>query len=153
MYKRQDPYGPLLTFRVDKTCNVTITANVSRAGATGVVMEDPDEDPVVNLPETFLVEICAVPDECYVGMVDYAEWDIVGKPLCWCYPRQCLGDADGLVYGKLLHWVSIPDLTILKDAWSKAVTDPLWTSDMACADFDHAPVSYTHLTLPTTPYV
>jgi hypothetical protein len=71
-------------------------------------------------------------------MADWDEFVAVGMPECWCYPRQCLGDADGLSFGAKDHfWVSIPDLTILKAAWNKAIgdmTDPTWI----CADFDHA---------------
>jgi hypothetical protein len=131
-----DPCGPILTFRVDKACNVTITANVSRAGPTGVVMEDPDEVVTVNLPPVLLVDVCATV-LCYDLMADAAEWDIVGQPDCWCYPRQCLGDADGLPYGKSNYYVSIPDLTILKAAWNKQAS--ALSGNEACADFDHLP--------------
>ncbi|HUW20535.1 MAG TPA: Calx-beta domain-containing protein [Sedimentisphaerales bacterium] len=75
--------------------------------------------------------------ECYDGMADYAQWDLVGMPGCWCYPRQCLGDADGLPYGKNNYWVAIPDLTILKAAWNKPKEQLV--GNEACADFDHLP--------------
>lgn len=68
---------------------------------------------------------------------DYTTWIDVGKPGCWCYPRQCHGDADGLAYGKKNYWVSIPDLTILKSAWNKPIEDLV--GDGICADFDHRP--------------
>jgi hypothetical protein len=69
-------------------------------------------------------------------MADYAEWSTVGKPICWCYPRQCLGDADGLSEGKNNYWVAINDLTILKAAWSKPLGGLV--GNEICADFDHA---------------
>ncbi len=132
-----DPSGDLVAVTVDKDCTLTITANISRAGSTGVVMESPDEAVTVNLPTVPIsVEGCGL---CYSGQPDENQWDLVGQPICWCYPRQCLGDADGLPYGKFNYYVSIPDLDILKDAWNKNTDDPLWNTDMACADFDHLP--------------
>jgi len=68
---------------------------------------------------------------------DYFQWLDVGKPDCWCYPRQCHGDADGLPYGKNNYWVAIPDLTILKNAWNKPLG--LLVGNEICADFDHLP--------------
>ena len=44
------PSGELVSFMVSKSCCLTISANVSRAGTTGVVMEDPDEVVTVNSP-------------------------------------------------------------------------------------------------------
>jgi hypothetical protein len=41
------------------------------------------------------------PEECFPpNHPDYNEWVAVGKPHCWCYPRQCQGDADGLLRAK-----------------------------------------------------
>ncbi len=68
---------------------------------------------------------------------DYAEWVNVGKPTCWCYPRQCHGDADGLPEGKSNYWVSQPDLDILLAAWSKPIAG--LSGNQICADFDHEP--------------
>jgi hypothetical protein len=129
--------GALLSVKVSGDACITVTANESRAGASGVVMEDPAANPTVNLPGELCILVVGVPPECYYGMADYAQWEIVGKPDCWCYPRQCLGDADGLPYGKLNYWVSIPDLTILKDAWNKTAAQLVGVD--ACADFDHLP--------------
>jgi hypothetical protein len=135
-----DPCGPLVSITVDKSCTLTITANVSRAGPGGLVMESPDEVVTVILPPPTFVS-CVT--ECYGAMADYAEWEIVGKPDCWCYPRQCLGDADGLPYAKPNYWVSIPDLTVLKAAWNLNAAEILGQVEptsgvpLACADFDH----------------
>jgi len=67
------------------------------------------------------------------GVNYYSEWVNVGYPKCWCYARQCWGDADGLMFsGK---WVLSPDLGIFLGAWNKNVGDPGFD---ICADFDHA---------------
>jgi hypothetical protein len=90
---------------------------------------------------------CAV--ECYAGMADYSEWDAVGKPNCWCYPRQCHGDADGYEEAETkkvpAHWVGDPDIGVLASAWKKGIDDvkyQTYVGDhgavyLACADFDH----------------
>jgi hypothetical protein len=57
------------------------------------------------------------------------------KPDCWCYRRQCRGDADGAK--QLAFWVYTLDLGILKDAYGKPVAQ--MTGNRICADFDHAP--------------
>jgi hypothetical protein len=87
--------------------------------------------------------------ECYAGMADYLQWQTVGEPNCWCYPRQCHGDVDGyeVPAGKIdpAHWVGVPDLQVLSEAWKKEVDDVngvLSTGGiyLACADIDHAEV-------------
>jgi hypothetical protein len=65
------------------------------------------------------------------------QWYLVGKPQCWKYSRQCLGDADGKYQGKERYWVSTDDLEILIAAWNKPLEK--LTGDQICADFDHLP--------------
>ena len=51
---------------------------------------------------------------------DYFEWLSVDKPNCWCYPRQCHADADGLMEGsnKEGYWyVGTNDLNVLLAGW------------------------------------
>ena len=56
------------------------------------------------------------------------------KPDCWCYRRQCRGDADGdIQYG--LFWVLSDDLTIFAGAYGKQDVD--LPAGGICADFDH----------------
>jgi hypothetical protein len=44
---------------------------------------------------------------------EYADWVALGKPDCWCYPRNCRGDADGKIeYGT--YWVLLQDLNLFK---------------------------------------
>ena len=137
-----DPCGILLKFTVDKNCCITLEENAARAGAdsNGVVMEDHEEGPDVTL-----VGCCVtVEQECYEGMADYSEWDAAGKPDCWCYPRQCHADADGLQGGDPFegyYYVGSLDLGILIDAW-KVLEPPFGPGitsvpNGACADFDH----------------
>jgi hypothetical protein len=84
--------------------------------------------------------------ECYVGMADYAQWDLVGRPTCWCYPRQCHGDADGKKKGTVATgytYVNSDDIDIMSLGW--LVKDPtkgpgilgLKVNNVptACADF------------------
>ena len=68
---------------------------------------------------------------------DYSQWVLVGKPDCWCYPRQCHGDADNLSQGKQKYWVSTNDLAILVSAWQKPLAQCTGTD--ICADFAHDP--------------
>jgi hypothetical protein len=68
---------------------------------------------------------------------DYNEWaNVVGRPDCWCYPRQCHGDADNASETKGNYWVYVADLTILLSGWGKAIGD--MSDNEICADFDHA---------------
>ena len=81
MFAAPAPSGDLASLMVSKSCTLCITANVSRAGATGVVMGDPDEVVTVNYPVTCL------------------DVGIDTDPACWSYPCQPYGDynGDGLI--------------------------------------------------------
>jgi len=75
---------------------------------------------------------------------DFCDWLEVGCPACWCYPRQCHGDADGLKQGTAFAgymYVGTDDLAILIDGWKvlEPPKGPGITSipNGACADFDH----------------
>jgi hypothetical protein len=91
-----------------------------------------------------------VRNECYAGQGNYASWVTVGKPTCWCYPRQCHGDADGKRHGTSTvggyWWVGQPDLDIMSLGWLKK--EPPKGSGvigrttgggipLICADFGH----------------
>jgi len=76
--------------------------------------------------------------ECYpAAKADYAQWAAVGKPACWCYARQCYGDADNAsqTVGKLTYWVYTNDLAVLSSGWAKTGASPYPT--WICADFAH----------------
>jgi hypothetical protein len=62
----------------------------------------------------------------------YGRWVSYGRPDCWCYRKQCRGDADGLRLGGVFP-VSLDDLHILRGAINKMELPP----GGECADFDH----------------
>jgi len=66
---------------------------------------------------------------------DYANWidpTYANKNDCWCYERQCNGDADGKQqFGSF--WVLSDDLAILAAAYGQPLA-----GNNVCADFDHA---------------
>jgi hypothetical protein len=68
----------------------------------------------------------------------YTRWVSYNKPDCWCYQKQCKGDADGA--NTLGKPIAGPDLTIFKAAVSLAPTSiKTCTSGgkpCICADFD-----------------
>mgnify|MGYP001146973129 CR=1 FL=1 len=139
--------GALLSVKVSDDACITVTANVPRAGATGVVMEDPDEVVTVNLPAELCIEVVSGPQECYTGP-QIEEWRSVGSPDCWCAsinPRQCLGDAVGDAQGRDNYWTSTNDLNVLVAAWNKPYAaiagqvEPITGTPLICADFDHLP--------------
>lgn len=78
--------------------------------------------------------------DCYpLDMDDYAEWVSVGKPDSWCFPRQCHGDADGILNGNPkggFFWVNFEDLTLLMAYW-KLPWPPLLDPNQLSVDFDH----------------
>ena len=113
--------------------NLCITAEEIHRG--GVV----DEDGSRIAPD--LNDACTlVYFGCYPqvsDLNDWSEWDTVGRPPAWCYPRQCHGDADGLEEQITSHsyaWVAYDDLQILLDNWK----DKLGETSALPADFDHA---------------
>lgn len=125
--------GVLCWITVDANTCLSISANVSRAGPTGVVMENPDEVVTVDYPaECIYVERTVPQEECMkTSHPDYPDWEAVGKPLCWCYARQCRGDIDGIKYGPF--WVGVTDLDLFKTAFNKATLP----AGGICADLDH----------------
>jgi hypothetical protein len=72
---------------------------------------------------------------------NYGQWVSVGRPYCWCYPRQCHSDADNNAETKGNFWVYVNDLGVLLAAWGKPY--PLIAGQksngvpLICADSDH----------------
>jgi hypothetical protein len=103
--------GDLFKFTMDAAGTVTITENEAR---NGVVLTDPDLDPDVNAPG------CGK-DECFSSSdPNYQAWLDAGQPQCWCWKRQCHGDADGKAQGNIWagFWhVGTDDLNVLVAAW------------------------------------
>ena len=97
--------------------------------------------PVSNAPE----------DDCFPDThEDYSMWVLYGRPDCWCYARQCHGDADGLLtFGRP---VGLSDLNILNAGFGKTVTELFSITNGFCGDFDHyavfgRPVSLSDLNI------
>jgi len=87
-----------------------------------------------NLPIIVKVVAPAAPADCVKGTATfYGDWVTYGKPDCWCYRRQCRGDADnGQQFGVL--WVYSNDLGIFLSAYAQPSLPP----GGICADFDRA---------------
>ncbi|MBW8042531.1 MAG: hypothetical protein FVQ85_21395 [Planctomycetes bacterium] len=128
------------------TC-ITISANVSRAGATGVVMEDPAEVVTVNYPAQLCVTVFVPPSECLKDTaLEYGDWGTWGKPACWCYSRQCRGDSDGIKTGPF--WVAIPDLNAFRAAFNKTDIVLGGVANGICSDADHAKTGPFRVAIP-----
>jgi hypothetical protein len=98
---------------------------ISTAGTnapTGQADDGEVEDHMVQIEEVDCLSTIAP---------EYAAWVSLGKPLCWCYRRQCRGDIDGIQTGPF-H-VAIPDLTLFKQCFNQFVLPP----GCECADLDH----------------
>jgi hypothetical protein len=87
----------------------------------------------------------AIGVDCYPSCrKDYNEWVAVGKPDCWCCPRQCHGDADCERGGSAktgYYSVGPSDLNLLVKAWmvKELPLGPGIASvpNGICADFAH----------------
>lgn len=128
----------LITFTMDNslTNTITIAADTLRS-ETGAVGSDLD----TNLPIT--IQLPASTDCLDIGTdpsFDY--WVAQGKPDCWCYPRQCHGDANGTSTGSAFAgyvYVGVPDLDIMAPAFGvkEDPKGPGISGIQVCADFDH----------------
>lgn len=128
--------GDLVSIRIDRTTGITISANVARAGPTGVVMEDPNEVVEVNFTSCSVYGcICCHRDCMKRESPDYPVWQDWGEPDCWCYSRQCRGDSDGIKTGPF--WVAIPDLNAFRAAFNKIDSVLETVPNGICSDFDH----------------
>ncbi len=75
-----------------------------------------------------------IPDCLLTTAPGYSLWVALGKPDCWCYARQCRGDADGLC--SFVWWVSLSDFSIFLGCYQSPFPDPL-PFGCVCADFNH----------------
>jgi len=135
--------GILFKFGVDKTSGFSVDIEED-AQRGGVVMEDIDHPDVNDPGYVTLVDWPSAPTDCFPSAhPDYSNWVEVGKPDCWCYERQCHGDADnthdGAANENKRRWVILADLNILSAGWNKKRTD-MTTEEFdaaICADFNH----------------
>jgi hypothetical protein len=81
--------------------------------------------------------------ECFPSSdPNYSNWSSIGKPICWCYARQCYGNASGTQEGKVPNtvWVGTNDLNILVAAWNKTPAQIAAAPEPnGCAEFSRAP--------------
>jgi hypothetical protein len=119
LYADSDPNHPLApagandlaTFYVDTSDGNCVTVTISEDGKRGgVVLEDPNEEFVLNLPDPCVIcEKCLVVGEVVGGVLITPEmydlWVSLGEPNCWCCPCHFRGDenCDG--------WVDAADIT------------------------------------------
>jgi hypothetical protein len=135
-------YGPLVSILVDKSCCLTISPNVSRAGPTGVVMENHDE-----VVEVYFDDPCPAPlQKCLKYTApEYAAWEFWGKPDCWCYRKQCRGDVNGSSF--LGKPVSLADLSNFRMPFGVTDTYLRTIPNGICADLNHAAFLGKRITL------
>jgi hypothetical protein len=143
--------GTLCTLVLSDVANVSVSLNEARGG---IVLTDPELVATVDLSGAEVVLIGGEDDMQQMAEMsvssgllapshpDYAEWVAVGKPVCWTYPRQCHGDADGALEGNSengFSYVGPADLEALTAAWQ--VKEPPFGPGIAsvqngiCADF------------------
>ena len=134
--------GTLFKLTLSEAAKLTVKLNEIRGG---VVLTNPDVPAVVNLTGAAGISIASSGGAVLAANnPDYAEWVAVGKPVCWTYPRQCHGDADGLKEGDAktgYYYVGPGDLKVIIAAWQ--VLEPPFGPGIAsvpngiCADFAH----------------
>ena len=103
-------------------------------GEDGEPMETNLDDPAKAPP--WVISECAK-----WGSAFYNNWrgrgSVIGalwkKPRCWCYEKNCRGDADGVT--TLGKRVAGPDLSVFLAGWNKKAN--AMAAAEICADFDH----------------
>jgi hypothetical protein len=121
--------GPLVSISIIGDYCLTVSPNITRAGPTGVVMENPDEVVKVNFPDPICFYFCSCLKYTDPG---YDIWVQYGKFDCWCYRHQCQGDTDGLAtFGR---YVALADLNYFKAGFGKTLEE---LAGELCCDFNH----------------
>jgi hypothetical protein len=121
----------LVAIKATGSTDTLATLSVDTAGRGGIIAQDGTAF-TVNYPAPVTVVGLCYP----AGKADYAQWVAVGSPTCWCYTRQCRGDADNATQnpsGKAAYWVYTNDLAVLSAGWAKTGIVASWI----CADFAH----------------
>ena len=106
--------GTLILVEVNEDCSVGVEGDTTRGN---VVLTDGNEASV-----DYVCGFITLVTDCFPsGHPDYDDWVEVGKPDCWCYPRQCHGDADnqhnGAANENKRKWVEDGDLPIFIGGW------------------------------------
>jgi hypothetical protein len=116
----------------------TITGDTLRGPASGVVGSVLTSNLPISAVVNFAVIKCVKADAPF-----FAAWQAFGEPACWCYARNCKGDADGKSQGLAatgIWYVGTNDLNILVAAWqvkeSPKGPGVLSITNGICADFN-----------------
>jgi len=121
----------LIELNVSASCTATICADTLRgpdSGVVGSVLESNLQEGCIEVAVTVTAEECMK-----TSHPDYDTWVAVGKPDCWCYAKQCKGDADGKAQVNGVLAVFTDDLAIFLGAYGQ----PTLPEGGICADFDH----------------
>lgn len=121
---------PLIVLELDDNgaadTEVTVDVDNLRGGVVGSQLD------VTGLPDTVTVEFGGSPCMAETN-ADFTRWDDLGRPACWCYEKQCHGDADGIgAFGGLVPVYEL-DLAIFVAAYGQTTLP----EGGICADFDH----------------
>lgn len=118
---------------ISGSAQVCVEADALRGGIVGDNLGTVDADDCGTIAAT----------ECVSSTAPfYADWVAFGKPACWCYARNCKGDANGKAEGSAFSgysYVFNADLTVLLSAYG--VKEPPKGPGIAsiqngiCADF------------------
>ncbi len=109
------------------SASVCVEADALRGGIVGDNLGTVSTDDCADIAGS-------MPPECVAATAPfYADWVAWGKPDCWCYQKNCRGDADGINSGPFR--VANPDLVIFLSAFNKM--DAAIPAGGICADFDH----------------
>jgi len=120
---------------IGSSASICVEADGLRGGIVG--------DNLGTVSTDDCADIAAGAADCFNdNLGHYADWVAFGKPDCWCYERNCRGDADGKSQGSALTgytYVFTNDLSVLISAYS--VKEPPKGPGIAtipngiCADF------------------
>ncbi len=122
----------------DVTLSVDITDLDEGVHQCELIVSDPNAD---NSPRTVTIMLSPA---CFPSdHPDYDQWVMAGKPDCWCYPRQCHGDADGNKEGSPIggyYYVGPGDIGVMVPGWMvrEPPKGPGISAAQACGDYDHA---------------
>ena len=127
---------------VDMTASYALAETI-RANS-GVVMEDIAEGVLGLTGATdVMVGECGCMSCLSCDDPGYAFWAANGMPDCWCYRKQCRGDADGVSTGPFA--VGIPDLTNFQNSFNVMNIN---SAPLICSDFDHLPTGPFRVGIP-----
>lgn len=122
--------GTLFSIR-SEGADLIVTVNNTRGG---IVLEN-GKQATADLSEAVaMLGICDLFFPTHYST--YPDWIAFGRPLCWCEPYQCDGDASGLDsgIGSKKTRINTNDLRVLIDNWGLKGTEPRFNP---CADVDH----------------